>query len=111
MQALRERAKVNACVSEFPKHLFAVAAIGRHSVRDPAMIGEGVQRGVRQGVDRERGGKGFHIKRIRCRGILRSRTAPEEALRAGTGIGEPIKSLGREPLAIGPVSALRGRDT
>ena len=96
-------AKLARTVSQSPPSGASVCA-------DLAVVGEGLERALRHGVDGEGRGERLHIKHVGGFGILGAGAGPKQALRAGAGIGGALEARRGEQLQIGLVGALGDGD-
>ena len=97
-------------LAKLGQHRLAVAAIRRERLADLAVIGEGLERALRHGVDGEGRGERLHVEDVGGLRVLGAGAGPEQALRAGAGIGGALEARRGEQLAIGLVGALGDRD-
>ena len=85
-------------LAKLARTALAVAAVRCERVADLAVIGEGLERALRHGVDREGRGQRLHIERVGGLRVLGAGAGPEQALGAGTGIGSALEARRSEQL-------------
>ena len=110
LQPRRQRVDVDARLGEAGQNRLAVAAIRREHRADLAVVGEGLERALRHGVDGEGRGESLHIEDVGGLGILGAGAGPQQALGAGAGVGGALEARRGEQLQIGLVGALGDRD-
>jgi hypothetical protein len=67
------------------------------------VVGEGLQRRVRHGVDRERRGKPVHVQRVGGRGVLGAGAGPQQPLHPPAGVLQALHAVGVHELPVCPV--------
>ena len=97
-----ERIDVDAGLGEAGENRLAVAAVRRERLADLAVLGEGLERALRHGVDREGRGERLHIKGVGGFRVLGAGAGPEQALRAGAGVGGALEARRGEQVADRP---------
>ena len=75
------------------------------------MIGKRFQRSLGHRVHRERRSESLDVQDIGRLGVLGSRAGPQQTLRTGAGVVDPLPARRVEQVAIRLVSALRDGDT
>src|SRR6266850_2858060 len=110
LKLVGEGIHVDAGRGEPSQYFVAVAAIGGEDLTQRSMIGEGLQGALGHGVHGERRGERLYIKEVRGPGILGARARPQQTLRAGAGIEDPLPAGRVEYRAVRLVGPLRDCD-
>jgi len=81
---------IDARRTELAQYRFAIAPIDRHDLAEIPVIGERFQRSLGHRVYRERRSQRLDIKHIGRLGVLGSRARPQQPLRTGAGVIDPL---------------------
>ena len=98
-------------LAKLGQHRLAVASVRSERRAGLAVVGKGLERALRHGVDGERCGEGVDIERVGGFGVLGAGAGPEKALGPGTGVGGALEARRGKQLAIGLVRTLGDGDT
>ena len=110
LQTGREGIDVDACPGELAEDGLAVAAVGRHEVTELRVGGQRLQRALRHRVHGERRGELLHVEDVGRLRVLGPRAGPEQPLRMGPEVVQPLPPGRREQRPCRRVRALRHRD-
>jgi hypothetical protein len=111
LQFACQAADLDAGRGEGGDDLVGVTAVGGQERTDLAVVGEGLQSLVRHGVDGERCDQVGHVQHVRGVGVLGGGRGPQQPLRPGALVGQPLPPRGVQQLAVGPVGSSGHGDT